>query len=78
VYLVLHDVSLDVGDGEVARAAVARGLEPLLRRIDGLVGTFYARMFLTEIPHNAGLLAAASAYGLVPDQIRRVLEGEGT
>ena len=78
VYLVLHDVSLDIGDGEAARAAVARGLEPLKRRIDGLVGTFYARMFLTEIPHNAGLLAAASGYGLVPDQLRRVLEGEGT
>jgi hypothetical protein len=78
VYLVLHDVSLEIGDGQLARAAVARGLEPLLRRIEGLVGTFYARMFLTEIPHNAGLLAAASAYGLVPDQIRRVLESEGT
>jgi eukaryotic-like serine/threonine-protein kinase len=78
VYLVLHDVSLERGDGATARDAVARGLEPLRRRIDGLVGTFYARMFLTEIPHNAGLLAAASTYGLVPDAIRLVLEGEAT
>jgi hypothetical protein len=38
------------------------------------VGTPYARLFLTELPHNAGLLAAAEGYGVVPDELHRVLE----
>jgi hypothetical protein len=42
--------------------------------LHGLVGTPYARQFLTELPDNARLLAAAEGYGLVPDAIHRVLE----
>ena len=57
-----------------AREAVANGMPPLARRLEGLVGTPYARMFLTELPHNAGLLAAAARFSLVPEKIHRVLE----
>jgi hypothetical protein len=42
--------------------------------VHGLVGTSYARTFLTDIPQNAGLLAAAEGYGVVPDELHRVLE----
>ncbi|MEB2312749.1 MAG: protein kinase [Sorangiineae bacterium] len=76
VYLALHDACLEVGDLDGARSAVSRGLPPLIRRIHGLVGTAYARLFLTEFPPNAGLLAAAEGFGLVPDEVHRVLERE--
>ncbi len=76
VYLALHDACLELGDLEGARSAVSRGLPPLIRRIHGLVGTAYARLFLTELPHNAGLLAAAEGFSLVPDEVHRVLERE--
>ena len=39
----------------------------LVRRLKGLGGTPYARTFLTQLASNAGLLAAAEAYGLLPD-----------
>ncbi len=77
VYLALHDALLELGDLESARDAVARGIPPLLRRVHGLVGTPYARLFLTELPHNAGLLAAAEGYGVVPDEIHTLLERNG-
>jgi hypothetical protein len=75
VYLALHDANVEVGDHDAARSSVARGIPRLLRRLHGLVGTRYARLFLTELPQNVGLLAAAEGYGLVPDEIHRVLEG---
>jgi predicted ATPase len=78
IYFGLHDVCVELGECEAARQAVAHGLAPLERRVEGLIGTSYARMFLTEIPHNASLLAAAGAYGLVPEKIRAILESEGT
>jgi tetratricopeptide (TPR) repeat protein len=74
VYLALHDSFLEIGEQEPARNAIARGIPPLLRRVHGLVGTPYAKAFLTELSHNAGLLAAAEGYGLVPDELHRVLE----
>jgi tetratricopeptide (TPR) repeat protein len=74
VYLALHDAYLDAGDQDAAKSAVSRGMPPLLRRLQGLAGTPYARSFLTELSPNAGLLAAAEGYGLLPDQIHRVLE----
>jgi hypothetical protein len=46
----------------------------LLRRVRGLVGTPYARLFLTELPHNAQLVTIGEAYGLVPDAVHQVLE----
>jgi hypothetical protein len=74
VYLALHDACVGTGDAEGARDAVARGVPKLVRRLHGLVGTPYARLFLTELPPNVGLLAAAEGYGLVSDEIHRVLE----
>jgi len=46
----------------------------LLRRVRGLVGTPYARLFLTELPHNAQLAAMADAFGLLPNAGHQVLE----
>ncbi|HYQ28329.1 MAG TPA: protein kinase [Polyangiaceae bacterium] len=74
VYLALHAAYTATGEEEAARQAIARGMPPLVRRLHGLVGTPYARQFLTELPDNARLLAAAEGHGLVPDAIHRVLE----
>ncbi len=74
VYLALHAAYVAVDDEESARKAIARGMPSLVRRLHGLVGTSYARQFLTELPDNARLLAASEGYGLVPDAIHRVLE----
>jgi hypothetical protein len=74
VYLPLHDACVELEDAEHAKQAVIRGLQPLQRRLEGLLGTTYARLFLTELPNNAALLAAAEGYGLVPERIHRLLE----
>lgn len=74
VYLPLHDAWLALGNDDLAKSAVTQGLKPLQRRLEGLLGTTYARLFLTELPNNAALLAAAEGYGLVPDRIHRLLE----
>lgn len=78
VYLALHDAHQSAGNEELARASVARGMPPLLRRLHGLVGTPYARQFLTELPQNAALLAAAEGYGVTPDEIHRLFERGAT
>jgi len=67
VFLALHDACTDRGQLEEARGAIARGVPSLVRRLKGLGGTPYARTFLTQLASNAGLLAAAEAYGLLPD-----------
>jgi serine/threonine protein kinase/tetratricopeptide (TPR) repeat protein len=74
VYLALHDAYADIGDEVGAREAIRRGIPALVRRLQGLVGTPYARLFLTELPHNARLLAAAEDDGLIPESIHRVME----
>jgi tetratricopeptide (TPR) repeat protein len=74
IYLALHDASADLGELSAARDAIARGLPRLLRRVQGLAGTPYARRFLTELSSNAGLLAAAEGYGLVPPSVHAVLD----
>jgi hypothetical protein len=74
VYLALHDAYVQAGDVARARDAVSRGMPPLERRVEGLVGTPYALPFLTELPHNAQLLAAAEGFSLVPHRIHRVLQ----
>ena len=73
VYLALHDATIDLGDLRAGRSAIERAMPPLLRRVEGLRGSNYALAFLTLLPHNAGLLAAAEAYGLVPPEIEAVL-----
>ena len=75
VYLALHDASLEIGDEETARDAIRQGLAPLIRRLQGLVGTPYARLFITELSHNARLVAAAEDEGLQLDSVHRILEG---
>ncbi|HET9930724.1 MAG TPA: AAA family ATPase, partial [Polyangiaceae bacterium] len=75
VYLALHDALVDLGDETGARDAIRRGLPALARRLQALVGTPYARLFLTDLQQNARLVAIAEEDGLVPDTIHRVMEG---
>jgi eukaryotic-like serine/threonine-protein kinase len=77
VYLALHDAHVDAEQLREAKAAIARAMGPFSRRIRGLIGTPYARSFLTQLPHNAGLIAAAEAYGLLPREVRALLVEEG-
>jgi hypothetical protein len=48
----------------------------LVTRLKGLAGTPYARAFLTQLASNAGLLAAAEAYGILPDEVTAVLTAQ--
>lgn len=72
IYLSLHDSCVDLSDLNGARTAIERGMPHLLRRLSGLENTPYAHAFLTGLAHNAGLLAAAEAYGLVPAAVERM------
>jgi len=76
IFLALHDACVELGDTIEAREAIARGIPRLVTRIRGLAGTPYARDFLRELAPNAGLLAAAEGYGLVPEELVRALAGE--
>jgi tetratricopeptide (TPR) repeat protein len=69
VYLALHDACVDIGDLRSAKGAMERGIPFLVRRLKGLEDTPYAKSFLTSLSHNAALLAAAEAYGLVPEHV---------
>jgi hypothetical protein len=73
VFLALHDACVDLGELEQARGAIARGVPRLVTRVKGLAGTPYARAFITQLASNAGLLAAAEAYGLVPEEVTTTL-----
>lgn len=73
IYLALHDACVDLGDLEGARKAIESGMPRLVRRITGLEATPYAHAFLSGLQHNAGLIAAAEAYGLVPELVERHL-----
>jgi tetratricopeptide (TPR) repeat protein len=73
VYLALHDACVDLGRHEEARQAIARGVPRLITRLKGLAMTSYSRPFLTQLSANAGLLAAAEGYGLVPEEVGTVL-----
>ena len=74
VFLALHDACVDLGELQEARQAIARGVPRLVTRLKGLSTTPYAQAFLTQLAPNSGLLAAAEAYGLVPDEVTQVLE----
>jgi tetratricopeptide (TPR) repeat protein len=76
VFLALHDACVDLGRLEEARAAIARGVPRLVTRVRGLAATAYARTFLTQLASNAGLLSAAEAYGLLPEEVAGVMAGE--
>jgi predicted ATPase len=74
VFLALHDALLEDQQSEEALEAVRRGIPPLQRRLQGLVGTSYARSFLMDLPTNARLIALAEEDGFLPEAIHRVLE----
>jgi hypothetical protein len=73
VFLALHDACIDLAHLEDARGAIARGIPRLVTRLKGLAGTPYARAFLTQLTSNAGLLGAAEAYGILPEEVAAVL-----
>jgi tetratricopeptide (TPR) repeat protein len=73
IYLALHDAFVDLGKNEEAKDAIARGLPRLVTRVHGLLGTPHAREFLTNVSSNAGLLAAAEGYGIVPRELSEIL-----
>ena len=75
VFLALHDACVALGDAAAAKNAIVRGIPRLVTRIDGLAGTSYAHGFLVQLPPNAGLIAAADRYGLVPPSIAAILAG---
>jgi eukaryotic-like serine/threonine-protein kinase len=74
IYLALHDAHLALGRNAEAKRAIARGLPRLVTRVKGLLGTPHARDFLTNVTSNAGLLAAARGYGIVPPELDAILE----
>jgi hypothetical protein len=74
VYLSLYDVLTDSGETEEAREVLKKALPPFLRRLHGLAGTPYARLFLSDLHANARLVALAEDEGLLPEAIQRVLE----
>ncbi|MBX3208478.1 MAG: protein kinase [Labilithrix sp.] len=75
IYLALHDVLVSLGRHEEAKTAIARGLPRLVTRVHGLRGTPHARDFLMKVSSNAGLLAAAEGYGIVPPELEEILAG---
>jgi tetratricopeptide (TPR) repeat protein len=75
VFLAWHDAASDLGDEDIARGSIAQAMPFVQRRLQGLTGTPYAKLYLTELPHNTRLLAVAEELGLVPDGIHRVLDG---
>jgi tetratricopeptide (TPR) repeat protein len=75
VFLALHDACVDLSDLKGARDAAERGVRLLGRRLRGLAGTTYTRTFLLGLAHNSGLLVAAEAYGCIPEDIERIVEG---
>jgi hypothetical protein len=77
VFLALHDACVDLGDLAEARSAIARGLPRLVTRLRGLAATPYARSFLTQLAPNAGLLSAAEAYGILPEEVNDATAGNG-
>jgi tetratricopeptide (TPR) repeat protein len=74
VYLALHDAFVDLHRPREARDAIAAAIPHLVRRLGGLAGSGYVLGFLTQLPRNASLLAAAEAYGLLPRAIEALLE----
>ncbi len=77
-FLALHDACVDLGALPEAKQAIAHGIPRLVTRVHGLAGTPYARGFLTQIGSNAGLVAAAEAYGLLPADLAVLLKPDST
>ena len=77
VFLALHDAYLEVGDRAAAEGAIRRGMAPLLRRLQGLKGSSYAPIFVSELPQNVSLLRRAEQYGLTPPRLLALYPDEG-
>ncbi len=73
VFLTLHKACNQLDDELGALDALSKSIRPLVRRLNGLVGSPYARGFLTDLPYNAELVAAADRAGVLPDSVHRVL-----
>lgn len=73
IYLALHDACVDLGMAAEAKDAIKRALPFLVTRVHGLSGTSHAKEFLTHLAPNAGLIAAADRYGLLPSEISAIL-----
>ena len=73
IFLALHDALFDLGRTADAKHAIARGLPRLVTRVTGLSGTPHQRDFLANVSSNAGLLAAAEGYGIVPPELANIL-----
>jgi eukaryotic-like serine/threonine-protein kinase len=74
IFVALSRACMDLGNPEGAKQAIARGIVPLRRRIDGLCNTPYVRPFLSDLGHNSALLAAAEEHGLLPPELEELLE----
>ncbi|HWL86644.1 MAG TPA: serine/threonine-protein kinase PknK, partial [Polyangiaceae bacterium] len=74
IFIALHRIAVDRGNDEEAREAIARGIPRLLTRVHGLEKTPYIGGYLRELPSNVGLIAAAERYGLVPEELRKLLQ----
>jgi tetratricopeptide (TPR) repeat protein len=74
VFLALHDACVGLGLADEAKRAIALGIPRLVTRVHGLTGTPYGKGFLTELAPNAGLLAAATTYDLVPPELAALVE----
>ena len=73
IYLALHDACVDLSRLSEAKDAIGRGLPRLTTRVHGLSGTPYAKEFLRNLAPNAGLIAAAEAYSILPAEIAELL-----
>jgi tetratricopeptide (TPR) repeat protein len=76
IYVALHDALVELGRHEEAKRAIERGLPRLVLRVHGLRGTPHAKDFLTHVSANAGLLAAAEGYAVVPAELREILRAD--
>jgi hypothetical protein len=72
-FLALHDACVDLGALPEAKEAIAHGIPRLVTRVRGLAGTPYGRGFLTQIASNAGLVGAAEAYELLPEELANLV-----
>jgi tetratricopeptide (TPR) repeat protein len=72
IYLTLHKAALELGDEEGSRSALEAAMPALLRRLQGLVGSPYARGFLTDLTYNAELVSAAERAGVLPSAVHAV------
>ena len=72
IYLALHAALVDLGRVDDAKEAIARGLPRLVTRVHGLRGTPYASEFLAHVAANAGLIKAASDYGILPAELQAI------